>query len=305
MTPIDPNLVVSKALTLQQGTIAAGGNRYEANLVAKYMFKTGQGSTAYDTSGVTPAADLTLSGNVTWVGGWGVNVRHGRQGAGLDQLERQDRRHDPVHGRVLARGVGRARECRADQCLHRQLLGQQHHARCDAGAGRHAVRGHGAQQHHRAPTASRRCSPPTTGGAAQAALQHVVLTYDPVNGQKLYVNGVYTGDADPAKGGSLANWDNTFALVLGNETTGQRPVAGVVKFAAIHNRALTRRRSSRTSPPASARSTSCCSTSAQLSGVPQSYILFQASQYDNYSYLFDAAEVHQPRPAARLRRATW
>jgi hypothetical protein len=38
----------------------------------------------------------------------------------------------------------------------------------------------------------------TTGGAAQAALQHVVLTYDPISGQKLYVNGVYTGDADPS-----------------------------------------------------------------------------------------------------------
>ena len=73
VTPIDPNLVVSKALTLTQGTIAAGGNRYEANLVAKYMFKTGSGNTAYDTSGVTPAADLTLSGNVSWVGGWGIN----------------------------------------------------------------------------------------------------------------------------------------------------------------------------------------------------------------------------------------
>ena len=42
-----------------QGTVASGGNRYEANLVAKYEFKTGTGSTAYDTSGVDPAADLS------------------------------------------------------------------------------------------------------------------------------------------------------------------------------------------------------------------------------------------------------
>ena len=52
VTPIDPTLVVSNAVTLTQGTIAAGGARYEANLVAKYMFETGQGGTAYDTSGV-------------------------------------------------------------------------------------------------------------------------------------------------------------------------------------------------------------------------------------------------------------
>src|SRR5712675_2787415 len=36
---------------------------------------------------------------------------------------------------------------------------------------------------------------------AQASLQHVVLTYDAVNGRRLYVNGNYTGDADPEKGG--------------------------------------------------------------------------------------------------------
>ena len=77
VTPMDPSLVVSNALTLTQGTIAAGGSRYDANAIAMYMFETGQGSTAYDTSGVTPEADLELSGNVTWVGGWGINVGQG------------------------------------------------------------------------------------------------------------------------------------------------------------------------------------------------------------------------------------
>src|SRR5207244_12706615 len=74
VTPIDPALVVSNAVTLKQGTVASGGSRFEANLVAKYMFQTGSGSTAYDTSGVTPAADLSLSGNVSWVGGWGIDI---------------------------------------------------------------------------------------------------------------------------------------------------------------------------------------------------------------------------------------
>ena len=61
---------------------------------------------------------------------------------------------------------------------------------------------------------------------AQASLQHVVLTYDPVNGRRIYVNGKYTGDADPRGGGTLGDWDDTFALVLGNETSQQPPVAG-------------------------------------------------------------------------------
>src|ERR1700681_4840840 len=102
---------------------------------------------------------------------------------------------------------------------------------------RDATLGQAAMQYQgmtRSSTTDTNGTPPlttsTTSGAAQAALQHVVLTYDPVSGQKIYVNGVYTGDADPSKGGSLANWDSTFALVLGNETTGQRQWQGVIKF---------------------------------------------------------------------------
>ena len=89
--------MVSKALTLTQGTIAAGGSRYDADTIAIYMFETGQGSTAYDTSGVTPEADLTVSGNVTWVGGWGIIFGAGRQGAGSDHHQPEVHRPDPGH----------------------------------------------------------------------------------------------------------------------------------------------------------------------------------------------------------------
>jgi hypothetical protein len=126
----------------------------------------------------------------------------------------------------------------------------------------------------------------TTGGAAQAALQHVVLTYDAVNGQKIYVNGVYTGDVDQSKGGSLANWDSTFALVLGNETTGQRQWQGVIKFVAIHNRALTPAQIQQNFAAGVGQKFFLLFGVSQLTGVNQSYILFQGSQYDSYSYLF-------------------
>ena len=66
-----------------------------------------------------------------------------------------------------------------------------------------------------------------------------MLTYDPVNGRRLYVNGNFTGDVDPRAGGTLADWDDTFALVLGNETSNNRQWQGVIRFAAVHNRALT------------------------------------------------------------------
>ncbi len=74
-TNIDPALVISKALTLSQGTVASGASRYDADTIAKYEFQTGTGSVAYDTSGIDPSADLTITGNVTWAGGWGINCR--------------------------------------------------------------------------------------------------------------------------------------------------------------------------------------------------------------------------------------
>ncbi|MGH3403880.1 MAG: hypothetical protein ACRDRJ_15480, partial [Streptosporangiaceae bacterium] len=83
VTTVDPTLVISKALLLQQGIIASGGNRYDADTIAKYEFKEGSGSVAYDTSGVSPEADLTVSGNVTWDQGWGVIFGQGSRAQAL------------------------------------------------------------------------------------------------------------------------------------------------------------------------------------------------------------------------------
>ena len=57
-TEVDPALVTSKALRIVDGTVASGGNRYEAAQIGLWEFKTGGGTTAFDTSGVEPAIDL-------------------------------------------------------------------------------------------------------------------------------------------------------------------------------------------------------------------------------------------------------
>jgi hypothetical protein len=285
VTPIDPSLVISDALTLKQGTIASGGNRYEANLVAKYMFQTGSGSTAYDTSGVTPAADLSLSGNVSWVGGWGINIGPGGKAQASTSASQK-----------LAALIQSSGEYSIEVWAAPANVAQTS-AYIVSYSGSNTTRdftlGQDVMQYEgrtRSSTTDTNGAPPlittTATGAAQAALQHVVLTYDPVSGQKIYVNGVYTGDADPAKGGSLANWDSTFALVLGNETTGQRQWQGVIKFVAVHNRALTQAQIQQNFTAGVGEKYFLLFGVSALSGVSQSYILFQASQYDNYSYLF-------------------
>src|SRR5215469_7952133 len=296
-TQLDPALIVSNALTLTQGTIAAGGSRYESNLVAKYMFETGQGSTAYDTSGVTPEADLSLSGNVTWVGGWGINI--GAGGVAQASTSASAKFAGMIQGSgeyTIETWVAPANVTQTNAWIV---------SYSGSNTTRNMTLGQAAMQYEglaRSSTTSTAGMPAlitkTTGGAAQAALQHVVLTYDPINGQKIYVNGVYTGDADPSKGGSFANWDSTFALVLGNETTGQRQWQGVIKFVAIHNRALTLAQIQQNFAAGVGQKFFLLFGVSQLTGVNQSYILFQGSQYDSYSYLFDQPKFISLDPSA-------
>ena len=299
VTPIDPTLVVSNAVTLTQGTVASGGSRYEANLVAKYMFETGQGSTAYDTSGVTPAADLTLSGNVTWAGGWGITL--GAGGKAQASTSASQKLASMIQGSgeyTLETWVAPANVTQTNAFIV---------SYSGSNTTRNATLGQAVMQYQgfaRSSVTDTNGNPPlvttTADGAAQAAVQHVVLPYDPVNGQKIYVNGVYTGDADPSKGGSLANWDSTFALVLGNEVTGQRQWQGTIKFAAIHNRALTPAQIQQNFAAGVGQKYYLLFGVSQLSGVPQSYILVQASQYDTYSYLFAQPKFISLDPTATV-----
>ncbi|MBV8342639.1 MAG: LamG domain-containing protein [Gammaproteobacteria bacterium] len=299
VTPIDPTLIVSNAVTLTQGTIAAGGSRYDANAIAMYMFETGQGSTAYDTSGVTPEADLALSGNVTWVGGWGINI--GAGGKAQASTSASSKFAAMIQGSGEYSIEAWVAPANVTQTNAYVVSYSGSNTTRDMTLGQDAMQYQGMTRSSSTDTGG---MPPltttTASGAAQAAMQHVVLTYDPVNGQKVYINGVWTGDADPAKGGSLANWDNTFALVLGNEVTGQRQWQGVIKFAAIHNRALTPAQIQQNFAAGVGQKYYLLFGVSALSGVNKSYILFQASQYDNYSYLFYQPKFISLDPAATI-----
>jgi hypothetical protein len=284
-TNIDPSLVVSKALTLTQGTIASGGARYEANIVAKYMFETGTGNIAYDTSGVSPAADLTLNSNVTWAGGWGLTFAAGGKAQASTSSSQKIAQ--------LAQATG---EYSFEAWVNPANVAQKEaYIMTYSGSDktRNATLAQSAQSYEgraRSSATDTNGTPPlinaTAENVAQAALQHVVLTYDPVNGQKLYVNGELTPDKDPAGGGSLASWDSTFALALGAEVTGKEQFLGTIKFAAIHSRALTPAQVMQNFNAGVGQKYFLLFDISAQTGMAQTYIMMQASQYDTYSYLF-------------------
>ncbi len=117
-----------------------------------------------------------------------------------------------------------------------------------------------------------------------------MLTYDPVNGRRLYVNGNFTGDVDTRAGGTLAGWDNSFALVLGNETSNNRQWSGVLRFVAIHDHALNAEQILQNFTAGVGERYFLLFDVTALIGAPldkpHAYLMLEASQYDSYSYLF-------------------
>jgi hypothetical protein len=287
VTQIDPALVVSKALTLYDGTVAAGGNRYDNNVIALWEFKTGSGVIAYDTSGVEPALNLDLTDGSMWVGGWGINIKKGQRAQGSTAASKK-----------LSDQIKSTGEFTIEAWMAPADVVQEDAYAVSYSAGledRNVTLAQRAYQYE----AMTRTSETDRNGMptlltldkdrdAQAALQHVVLTYDPVNGRKLYVNGQFTGDVDPrGGGGSLADWDDSYAFVLGNETTGTRPWAGVMRLVAIHNRALTLDQIQQNFAAGVGERYFLLFNVTDLVNVPKAYVMFEASQYDSYSYLFN------------------
>jgi hypothetical protein len=132
-------------------------------------------------------------------------------------------------------------------------------------------------------------STPAADEVLQATLQHVVATYDPIDGRRIYVNGSLVSQTDPVPGGTLIDWQREFALVLGNEASGDGLWQGTIRLAAIHRRAMTREQVKQNfDAGVGERFFLLFDVSENIGATPQSsYILFEASQYDNHAYLFD------------------
>ena len=285
VTSVDPQLVISKALGMYDGTVASGGSRYEAGQIAIWEFKEGSGNTAYDTSGVQPAINLSLSGDIEWVGGWGINIKSGRaQGSTMASRKL----HDLITGTGQYSIEAWAAPANVNQedtrivtysagsTLRNFTMGQT---------------GYSYDFHNRSSTSDPNGAPVLQtldeDQDAQATLQHVVMTYDPVAGRRIYVNGVYTGDMDPAAGGTLGDWDDTFAFVLGNEPSGDRQWEGVLRMVAIHNRALTESQVQQNFEAGVGEKFYLLFDVSAHSGAAGTYVLFEVSQFDSYSYLFN------------------
>ncbi|MGO4893351.1 LamG domain-containing protein [Flavobacterium sp. W21_SRS_FM6] len=285
VTQLDASLINSKALSLFEGTLATGGGRFEKDLIAKWEFKTGSGSTAFDTSGVEPAINLNLSGGFSWINGWGIQLVNAKAQGSTSSSKK-------LHDLITATG-----EFAIETWLVPANVTQEGPARIVSYSGgtdkRNFTLGQTLYNYNallRTGNTDSNGQPALSTADAdevlQASLQHVVLNYDPINGRQLFVNGVFTQDSDSIEASDLSAWNDSYAFALGSEVSGDFPWAGSIRMVAIHNRVLSAEQVSQNFDVGIGQKFFLLFDISELSGINQSYIVLETSLYDSYSYLF-------------------
>jgi hypothetical protein len=300
-TTVNPDLVFSKAVRLVDGTLASGGNRYEDAQIALWEFQTGNGLVAYDSSGVDPAINLNFSGDVSWFGGWGITIgNNAAQGPGKAQSSTtaSKKLHDilvesgefsieawvvPANvtqemSRIVSYSAGAtSRNFTLQQTLYNYDFLLRTDAEDANGAPLFDLNGNPA------------LSTPADDEVLQATLQHVVATYHPIDGRRIYVNGDLVSTTDPIPGGTFVDWQDNMAVILGNEASSDGVWEGTFRLAAIHRRAMTQEQIVQNfDAGVGEKFYLMFDISERIQAAAQSsYILFEVQQYDSYSYLFD------------------
>ena len=293
-TVVDSNLVFSKAMRLTEGVVASGGNRYEDAQIAFWEFKKGSGLIAYDTSGVDPAIDLNLSQEVTWYGGWGITTNGGRaQGLTNTSTKVSDIIQESGEFSIEA-WVIPANVTQEDASIITYSAGSMDR--------NFTVRQNLYDYNYLLRTSetsleavTELLSTPADDEVLQATLQHVVATYHPIDGRNIYVNGDLVSPVDPVPRGTLIDWQNNFAFILGSDASGDNAWEGTIRMAALHRRALTQLQVTQNfDVGVGEKFFLLFDISHQVKNIPEtdpsdqsSYILFEVAQYDSYSYLFD------------------
>jgi len=287
VTQVDPALLVSRALGLPDGIVASSGGRVENNVIALYEFKSDSTTMAFDTSGVEPALNLNLSGDVSRVGGWGIRIGDGKaQGSTSSSKKLYD----------LIRATG---EYAIEAWVVPDNVTQEGPARIVSFSGGANIRNFTLGQTlynynflNRSSGSDGNGLPmlstPDAAEVLQATLQHVVANFNPLSGMSLYVNGNLQATNETMTGANLNDWDDTFALVLGNEVDNEYLWQGVIRLLAIHNRSLSAEDIATNYEAGVGEKFYLLFNIGHQIGVGEAYVVFQVEQFDNYSYLFSA-----------------
>ncbi len=229
--PPPPPTTTTQAIKSSETSFAAaagtGSGRADGNVVALFNFDEGTGTTTADAN---KTITLTITG-MEWVQGGLKNVSGKAQAS-------------PTDSRKLFDAVSPAGQFSVEAWIIPENLTQDGPTRIVSYSTSTSVRnfmlGQAAADYRarvRSSVSNANGDPALDGAAPDvaASLQHVVLTFDPAVGRKLYVNGMVSAqETAPATLG----WTNDQLFVLGNEVTNDRLWKGTFELVAIHKKAL-------------------------------------------------------------------
>jgi len=273
----------------QDGVVASGGGRYEADQIALYTFKVGTGNTVLDVSGVSPAMNLTLSGaegtDYDWMSNWGIQFN-------TKNAKAQALTSDSAKLQQMIGVLGQAYTIEAWVAPANTTQNMSSIVTYDGGGSsgvnfslNQNATSYEAVNHDNALLSAT--------DVLTATLQHVVLTYSPTSGRNIYINGNKTPVASDNTTENLGNWGTDFALVLGNNLANSMPWQGQIRMLAIHNAALTPDEVNQNYAAGVGQKYYLLFNISQHLGAacnpgtgPSCFIVMEASVFDNSSYLF-------------------
>lgn len=290
----------SSTLMLSDGTEDMSLERYEDHVIAMWDFKEGAGGVAFDQSGVQPTIDLALQGNITWLSAWGIQIDSGIARAMSGSVKLFDR--------IGSADTGTGRYS-VEAWITNASVALEGPARIITYSANAGSRNFGlGQVLYTYEFRNRNISTEISGNGTPALvtydadrdlqdrLQHVVMTYDQLQGRRIYVDGRWTDDVDPREPARLWNWSPTHVFALGNEPSNDRQWQGQVRFVAIYDEALTLDQIETNFDAGVGKRLSMSFDVSRWAG-PGSAIEFEVSEFDNASYMFCAPTFQTPSPA--------
>ncbi len=209
----------------------AAASRADDALIAFFAFDEGAGTIATDTSGVGAPIVLDLEG-MEWQPGGGVRNVNGKAQASLADSQKLFTRITAT-GQFTVEAWVTADNNDQDgpaRIVSYSLNTQQRNFTMGQNALYYVLRNDSTGTGDNGTPQLE-----ALGREVSTALQHVVMSFDPVNGRRIYVDGELFAEDDQ---GATLEWNDQQILVLGNEVTNNRLWAGVFHMVAVHERAL-------------------------------------------------------------------
>lgn len=290
--PLPESLPLSKAVGLADAFVLTSGGRVDSEIIVKYEFKTGRGSVAYDSTG--SGIDLNIIGNVDWSSAWGVKIDSGGRLQATTANSRQ------IVNQIISTGEYSIETWvipdNVDQGVNdsnpaRIVTLSQSDEERNFALGQYDYNYSFLNRTDRSDiNGLDEISTPDADQVLQASLQHVVATFDPINGRRIYVNGELIDIDDEGQGAVLRDWEKGFAFAVGNEVTGAANTQwkGSVRFLAMHKRALSADDIGKNYAQGVGARYLLLFSISELIDLPESYIVFEVQQMDDYGYLFSA-----------------